>query len=82
LVAIGSVSGMICYIDKIMLHSNTRLNAGFEIQICTLIFAPVSLLTLPRSKSMADLIHSHSSQLPFTWRSRIWFVASDPNSRR
>jgi len=82
LVAIGSISGMICYIDRIMLHSNPWLNAGFEIQICTLIFAPVSLPTLPRFKSMADLIHSHSSQLPFTWRSRIWFVASDPNSRR
>jgi len=40
LVAIGSLSEMIGYIGRIMLHSNPWSNAGFEIQICTLIFAP------------------------------------------
>jgi RTA1 like protein len=60
LVAIGCVSEMIGYIGRIMLHSNPWSNAGFEIQICTLIFAPVSFPALPRPMILADSNRSHS----------------------
>jgi hypothetical protein len=43
-VAIGCLSEVIGYIGRIILHGNPWSSAGFEIQICTLIMAPVSLL--------------------------------------
>ena len=50
-VGIGCLGEMIGYIGRIIMNSNPWSNAGFEIQICTLILAPVSLFSLPN--------HSH-----------------------
>ncbi|KAG0647624.1 Efflux pump [Hyphodiscus hymeniophilus] len=42
LVILGSLSEFIGYIGRIIMHSNPWSNVGFEMQICCLIFAPVS----------------------------------------
>lgn len=41
--AVGSMAEMIGYVGRILLHDNPWSNTGFEMQICTLILAPVSL---------------------------------------
>ena len=43
-VAVGCLSEMISYTGRTITHGNPWNNTGFKIQICTLIFAPVSLL--------------------------------------
>jgi len=42
LIMIGCGSEMAGYIGRIIMHSNPWNSSGFELQICTLIFAPVS----------------------------------------
>jgi hypothetical protein len=45
LITLGAAGEMAGYIGRIMMHSNPWTNSGFELQICTLIFSPVSSLS-------------------------------------
>ena len=42
LIVPGCAGEMVGYIGRIIMHSNPWSNAGFETQICTLIFSPVN----------------------------------------
>jgi hypothetical protein len=42
LLMLGAASEAAGYIGRILMHSNPWDSAGFQLQICTLIFAPVS----------------------------------------
>jgi len=66
----GCAGEMAGYIGRIMMHSNPWSNSGFELQICTLIFSPVSVLSVFEhcqtplmlySPSLPPVFTSHSS---------------------
>lgn len=80
-VSLGCLSEMIGYIGRIILHSNPWSNVGFEIQICTLIFAPVSLFHLLDFKhKLMEFCKSLSLQRRYTSHSNTWSARSAPNT--